>query len=313
MRCIINRVILFALLCALLAGCRRSETVVVIPTLSPTPRSTPLPPIPTRVAVGSSANPIQLAIVTDDSDSAAALAETLAEATDLALEPLTVAQPSEALAALCASASGTPTMVWVDGLTALAARAQGCGEIALAVEREGSTTRTYRLIANGDIEAIEGLPEQTFCRVSVTDRDTWLYPSLLLDAAGVDITTFEAVEDYEDVDALIAAVLEGDCASAGVPTDSLEALSNSERRNLTLLDNEVSIPYGVLVYPQAIPLGAREALDSAFLALVDDEAGAEMAQSLLGADALRPADDVDFESLEEVIAATGLDLAQMGR
>lgn len=280
--------------------------------MSPTPRSTPLPPIPTRAAVGSSANPIQLAIVTDDSEGAEALAAALAEATDLTVEALPVAQPSAVLAALCASPSDAPTLAWLDGLTALAAQAQGCGDITLAAESDGSTTQTYQLIASGEIESVEGLAEVTFCRISLTDRATWLYPSLLLQANNIDVAGFEEIVDYEDVDMLLAAVVDGDCGGAGVSAADVEALTNTDRRNITLLDAEVAIPYNVLLYPQAIPLSAREALDSAFLALADDEAGAELAQSLLGAEALRPADEVDFESLREVIDAAGLDLAQMG-
>jgi ABC-type phosphate/phosphonate transport system substrate-binding protein len=126
------------------------------------------------------------------------------------------------------------------------------------------------------------------------------------------VDELEEVVDYEDISELLQAVADGDCDGAGVPAAALEDLSVSDASKINVLDDEVETAYGVLVYPQIVPLSARIQIDDALMTLAADEANAEALQTLFNAMGMRPTDAIDFTSLREVLGRAGIDLAQMG-
>jgi ABC-type phosphate/phosphonate transport system substrate-binding protein len=311
--------ILLAVIMTTLAGCRE-EVPRAAPTLSPTPRSTPLPPLPTSAPAGSEDNPIQMVFVNGQAELEApvqTLTDAIAEASGFAITLTPVTRQAEALAALCNTVSGVPTIAWLDGITALAADARRCGDLRLALERQtedsGSTTETIQLITNAEINTVAQLSGRIFCRLNASSAETWLYPSLLLQANNVNVVSgLDKIADYDDIPALLAALADGDCDGAGVPAAELVALDEDVASKINVLDVELQAAYGILVYPQVVPLGVRDALDEALLALAADEANDELLQTLFNANSIRPADAIDFASLRETLGRAGLDLAQIG-
>src|SRR5690606_32204941 len=100
-------------LAAVLTGCRRASQVqvTVMPTATPTPRSTPLPPVPTAIPSGSEENPVRMVIVPASSGlsarrAARELETSLSERTGRAVEVVLADRYAEALAALCDSVGG---------------------------------------------------------------------------------------------------------------------------------------------------------------------------------------------------------------
>jgi ABC-type phosphate/phosphonate transport system substrate-binding protein len=306
----------------LLTACRDIAATLPPPTPSPTPRSTALPAIPTAPPVGSANNPIRIGFVAADAEGVQEAVELLTtalnDANPLTVEFVAYPRPADALAALCASPEGTPTAVWLDGLSALAAEAQGCGDLALVVEREGdagrSATEVIQLIVpeEGEPDEVTDLANGTFCRISVTDMQTWLLPSLLLQANDVTPGDIESIENYDDMDALLSAVAEGDCDAAGVPASVLAAADDDVRENIAVLDEELEIAHNVLLYPQQVPLGARETLNTAFEALAANDEQTDNLRVVLGADGIRSTERDDFASLRGILARAGIDLARMG-
>lgn len=311
----------------LLAGCRRAESVQgpqIQATATPTPRSTPLPAVPTLVPPGIEENPIRMVIRPPGSAVARSLItdfqveqfeSALLEETGLVVEVVTVDRYAEALAALCDSSPTQVTVAWLDGLSYQAAVAQDCGAPELLVERDGQSGEQAHIIASAEqnISSMVSLNGTEFCRLGSEDYYSWLIPSLLMQANGVDpLTGLSAVSDYPDEDALVAAVAEGTCAT-GIAEGDFNQISGALRTDLTLVDSTPPLPYGVLMYPISLPLGERLRLTDGLLALtLDAEASAAM-EPFLGQDGLARVDANDFNALTDFLTRTGLDFAQLGR
>ena len=77
------------------------------------------------------------------------------------------------------------------------------------------------------------------------------------------------------------------------------------------LQESVTIPYGVLLYPASLPLGERELLTTAMIAIGNGSRSGALAP-LLAQDALVAATDEDFASLRQFINRAGIDLAHAG-
>ncbi|MCB9452238.1 MAG: PhnD/SsuA/transferrin family substrate-binding protein [Anaerolineaceae bacterium] len=321
-----RRLLWAAVLIALfvLAGCRNQETAAAptaLPAISPTPRSTPLPEVVTAVPVGAEENPVQMVIYSSAPRAAANFVSrfenALVKESGLNIRVLVVDRYAEALAALCDSVNGTVSVAWLDGLTYMAATAEGCGVPALIVERgvrrNAQTGETGVIIANSErsfstVAQIEG---DTVCRLSYDDFWTWMMPSLVLQSKGVNPTTdLKAINDYEDLETLIQAVADGDCDAAGIPSTALAGGEPPE--GVSILETSVAFPYPVVLIPPQLPLGAQTALIEALLALADNTDSAEIMQGLLEQDALIPVTTDDFSDLTAFLESTGLDFAQLG-
>lgn len=322
----INRhhILIICLLLLALAGCRRAASVAPTaqPTLTPTPRSTPLPPVPTAVPVGAEDNPLHVAFVARNTarsrqaiESAVAdLEAELSAETGLTVQVDVLESDAEAIAALCDSVEGTITVAWLNGLAYSAAQAQGCGEAVLQVERDSGAHEEVLIIANreSEVESLSDLAEKTFCRINVTDAASWLVPSLMLRAEGVSTADLGAVVDYEDTRALISAVAEGECDAAGLTRSTYEQVAGgSTRRAVTELEPTIEIPYAVLAYPPDLPLGASTALTDALIAL-GNGTRARLLDPLLDQDAIAVADEDTFDSLRAFLDRAGVDLALLG-
>lgn len=329
--CVINRqthvpwIICCVLLTVLLAACRREAASgpLVQATLTPTPRSTPLPPVPTVVLPGVEENPIQMVIrpsgnvnvarrlITDAQISA--FENAILEETGLVVRVTLVDRYAEALAALCDSTPTRVTVAWLDGLTYQVAMAQNCGTPAMQIERDRQAGDAGQIVTTLDVSSAAGLQGRGFCRLGYDDYYSWLVPSLLLESSGVDsISGLETITDYDDVNSLMEAVAAGECDAAGISETALEELDDL-RDDLNVIASTPPLPYGVLMYPMNLPLGERLRLTDGLIALDRDSDSAEALKPLLNQDRLRRVDAEDFDELSEFLAGTGLDFAQLGR
>ncbi|MCA9902238.1 MAG: PhnD/SsuA/transferrin family substrate-binding protein [Anaerolineae bacterium] len=290
-----------------------------IPTVAPTPRSTALPQSEVA-AVGSEERPLQIAIVaneTTDSEAIAAVEAAVLERGGLAVEFTPLASQAEALSALCASPSGEVVAAWLDGLGYAAAQAHACGDAGLVVESDAddglSAMETINIIVgvSSDIESVSDLSGQTFCRISATDAHTWLLPSIILQANGVNpINDLGDVEDYDDIESLVNAVASGRCDGAGIDATAL-ADAGDAADEVTVIDS-VAVVRSVLIYPQEVNLTTRARLNDALLATATDEASAESLRLLIDQDNLRAAAANDFTALDSLLRRANIDLEQLG-
>lgn len=311
----------------LLAACRRQQATqqaVVREADTPTPISTPLPSIPTAVPVGQSEdNPLQMVIhpfepMAAARNVAARFQSAIVAESGLVVEVVLVERYAEALAALCNSSSGQVAVAWLDGLGYMATTEQNCGQPALQVERgrgrDATTGQAGQLVANHDlgISAVSQLSGDDFCRLGYGDFYSWLVPSLLFKANGVDpLRDLETITDYEDLSGLLAAVAEGDCDATGIPEGALDD-ADDLRDEIDIVETTVAFPYAILMYPIDVPLGTRLTLTDALVSISQDPDDAEIMQTLLGQDALERVNADDFIEFRNFMNGTGLDFAQLG-
>ena len=221
---------------------------------------------------------------------------------------------AEALGALCDSTPLNVTVAWLDGLTYQAATAQGCGEPVMQIQRDRETGDAGQIVTAStlDVGGLAGLSGRSFCRLSYEDYYTWLVPSLLLQSGGVDpVDGLGAITNYDDLDALMEAVVDGDCEAAGLSEAAFDDLGNL-RDDLNVVASTPPFPYGVLMYPISLTLGERLRLSEALLDLAGDSDSADVLRALLSQDRLSTADASDLRDLSDFLADTGLDFAQLG-
>ena len=224
------------LLIGLLAACRSGASgPPPPPTLTPTPMSTPLPTIPPTVAPGSADNPVRVVLVSAATGRAAdaavrSLQEAVQDAANLTLDVETATIDRDGVQALCGAFDGPQALAFVSGLGYAAATALGCGEtVFVAQGADDATSREIIVIASEDSEitALAGLNDKTLCRLSDSDLDTWLAPSLLMLSEGLSPTsTLREVVDVADLDALVAGVASGDCDAAALPAAEFERITD---------------------------------------------------------------------------------------
>jgi ABC-type phosphate/phosphonate transport system substrate-binding protein len=312
------------LLAALLVSCRRLPKAppTARPTLTPTPRSTALPPVPTIVPVGSEGNPVHILVVSASGAeegygvAITTLEKALLDATQVNVKFDVVQTDAEALNALCASPDGTVSSAWLGGLAYAAAYAQDCGSAALVVERgqgtAASTGDEARVVAHSSLDAngLSNLAGHSFCRLGYTDLYSWIVPAMMLKASGVNPADLREIRDYTDANALLNDVAAGTCDAAGIANSAFEEL-NGARPTIRTLQQSASIPYEVFVVPPLLPQPQAQALVSALVSLGNGTRG-ETLNLLLNQDRLNEVGDDDFAPLRSLIQRAGIDLAQAG-
>jgi ABC-type phosphate/phosphonate transport system substrate-binding protein len=324
----VGRILLLILTITALAACRREvvEEVAPVaqPTASPTPRSTPLPTLPGSVALGDPANPIQIAIMPAESDIASDAVENL-EADLLArtaytVRIVTVDTEADAIQQMCDSFSGPVTAAWLSGIGYWTARSRNCGQPLLWIERgsgsNAASGETVVIVARqgGAVTSLNALRGRNFCRIDSADLTSWIVPSLMLGASDVDVVRdLKSVRNYPDNAALLAAVADGGCDAAAVPTAVLEEADSADRERLIELATSESIPYLLLVVPIEVTLGVRAMLGAALLDIATDRQTAALLRPFLGQTRLQSVTPDDLTAFETFMTRSGLDFSQLGR
>ena len=314
-------VLLFVLI---LTACREQQIQgpLIAATATATPLSTPLPAVATAVPPGVPDNPIKMIIHPFGARITPTQIENLQDAlavdSDLVVEVQVVDRYAEALAALCDSSPTNITVAWLDGISYHSALSQNCGEAVLQIERgtrPAKTGDTLQVISGRGvgISQIGSIPGRIFCRLGLDDYYSWLVPSIIMRANGIDPGSDLAdVVDYATQREMINAVIDGDCDAAGIVNEEYEDLSGTIRDELNLIETAPPFPYAVLVYPISLPLGERIRLDNALLALDRDDDASDTLRPFLGQDGLTRTDDEALEEFRDFLDRTGYDFAQLG-
>lgn len=355
-----------SLLGILVAACTPPPPPAPLPTRIPsTPFSTELAPVPTTIPAGFNAdNPIQLVIVPADFEAATGreseLQDLLTELNDdIALEVTFVETQPEAMDLLCGS-SGAVSATWLSGFAYAGAAASECGIPTLQLDRntDGDTDTGEAGVVLLRVEFVElGLAglitpdedaeqsddseeenvieiERRLCRTSIDDLYSWTIPLLTLKAEGVSIADLEDVQEFEDYDALLEAILNGDCAVTGLPLSLWEERDDSGEipsDTVNIVATSAEFPYHVMVFPAGAVLDVVEQITDALLALdiaagrsepseeetLPDSSGLEISddlmQILFGEGYFIRAQASDFSEMMNFINESGIDLGSVGQ
>lgn len=227
----------------------------------PTPRSTPLPAVPTPVLFGTEAQPLTVGVVLAEVNSEVQQAkrdlasqlnenmvnerlERLGLTASVEVESFNTMR--EALEAVC---SNRAALVWVDAFTYIAAE-QACGAASVfAVQqtaRESVDGLPARTVVDADTgwnfdvvykselgtltDGLAGLADRRICRLGPEDALSWVYFSLALRSTGIDpISGLAAIVDVDDYEAMIREIQdeEGACDAGAVPRGTLDEIVNA--------------------------------------------------------------------------------------
>jgi phosphonate transport system substrate-binding protein len=307
----------------LLASCGGGGQIVqptLPPTSTPLPRSTPLPTVGTQVPLGSAARPFLIALVPpkDSTATGTSLGTFLSDRTGLTFKVDILTSYGDAMSALCGE---TPTFAWVDGLTLLAAQAQGCAVPALKFRRGtgGDATTGVRVEIVGRaatrIAALTGLKDRIICRVSSQDIVSWIVPVAMLRGAGVNPPNISDIKDYPDTGSMLQAVVDNQCAAAAIPAGTLTQYTVNDRANpsgditksFNVIATSPELPYGGLVISTTVP---AETVSQVVKLLVDNP---DELKDLIAADEVISTSAGDYAEIEKFLEAGGINLRTLGR
>lgn len=272
----------------------------------------------------------------------------MSEETDLTFT-VTFTDENTALAALC---SGAPTLAWTSAFTYAAARRQCEVEPLLAARRGRAPTfeigQTSEVVGRADITALEQLAGQTFCRSAPQDTTTaWVIPALLMGSQGVNpFIDLDIVRDYENDQALVRALYDGECAAAALRAGDFEKAllalaqeAQTAEEQLPTYDELTAalhvivpagdttapanpsqwtgvpasvIPYEVLVAApgNALPQPIRDSAETVLIAFFTDRIeGTTRARRLLAADGVFAVEARHYRSFLAMLADAGWDMA----
>lgn len=345
------------MLAALLAaGCQGADGPqrTPLPTRVPvtlTPRSTPLPTVANAPVLGIGERQIVIQI-TQFGENESAVARSAANALQRAITDETeldvrveFVNETTALEAVC---SGAPRAPWFSAFTLVKAQ-QLCDVVPVLALQRGRSPRTtvgqsadiISRVALGDIAQLRGL---TFCRSAEQDYFTsWMYPHLLITAAGIDIENELTVMDYTDDMALGRALFRGDCNAAALPPGTFDDFLDDLARDLSSGEATISssgledilhivepagdimfrsdedtwqfdehvIPYDVLAFPPAeiIPDDLRKDLVDIIEDFLQDRTeGDDRRDDLLDATGIMEVNADSYRDFSDLVTSAGWDM-----
>ncbi len=321
------RSLLLGFLTVIVVACRPQAAAIVptaIPTLTAVPRSTPLPALPTSVPIGNADNPFRLIVhpnTKPESDKIVTDLETAIEKkTGWVVKIELVETDAAALSALCASTADQPAIAWLTGLGYIAANAKKCGQPQLLVSRgtgkDAATGEIATIVVRRGISALSDIKGRIFCRISNTDLISWVIPSMMMEAAGMDPENDpKTIKEYAEPADLVKAVSSSTCDAAAIPDTLLAELVTDDKTisaKVSSLTSSVAFPYSVLVASSDIPLSIVTDLNDEWVNLSKDRLLNTNVSELLGQSALVPAKIDELQPFLDFAASTKQDFTQLG-
>ncbi len=258
------RAFIFVALLSLTACGQRGPAEVL-----PTPTRDPLAFFaPTAVSPGQTGNPLEIIYVppVPDAPEVTTATQTLTSllsgrsGLNVTINP--VSTQAEALAALCDTTDGDRfPAVWLNGLSAVLAEAQDCGERVLTATFNGEIGFAGELVA-ASAGSINSLVGRSLCQYEATGFDAFYnhtLPTLALQAASLDPTRMETIEKVPREFA-VQSLQDGTCFALGVPAGAV-----ADEENLTSVYTSPVIPIGTLFVPPEMLLADEQALIQAYL------------------------------------------------
>jgi phosphonate transport system substrate-binding protein len=213
-----------------------------------------------------------------------------------------VSVPTTYNAVVEAMVSGELDLAYFGGLTYVQARERAdIHPVFTEINPDTGTTKYRSLIivpADSDIEEVEDIEGQTFAFGSVSSTSGSLYPSIMLDQAGIDYRT-----DLEEViytgghDATAQAVANGRVAAGGLEDRILYDLQEEgivEEGSVRVIEESEPIEGYPWVVRDDLPDGTEQEITEAFLGIKDPEL-----LDLLRAEGYERVEAGDYDYVEE--------------
>lgn len=289
---------------------------VYTPTEAPPPTDTPLPTItPTSPPLGEEGNPIVWAIIpeTDLEIFIPAVEEAtniMMERTGLVVETVILEEYLQLVNMIC---SGEAHIGALEAFSYLLAQERGCVSDVWTAERFGASIFQGQILVRHDseISSIDGLAGATYCRRAPDSYTTWIVPSLMMRAVGIDpdIDLAEII-DTGDIPNIITGIYTGICEAGATYIDA-RIYAKDEYPDVlnvvTVLAQTVQIPNNGIIFSPNLPQDMEGDLEGVFwyLEIFD---GGRVLRDLYAWEGIFERGDYLYDPLREVISAAGVEI-----
>lgn len=281
---------------------------------TPDPLSTPIGSAP----LGEQGNPIVWAIVpeTDINVMVPAMeqaVEIITERTGIVIETLVLDNYSQLINRLC---SGEIHFGALSPFSYLLAVERGCAQGALTAEMQGDTSYHGQILVHQDsgISSVADLAGAVFCRTSPDSKSSWIVPSLMMRAAGIDPEN-DLVEIIDTVSSgdVISAIYNGDCDAGATYVDARIPAQSGYPDVLDVvhvLTGTIQIPFSSITFSPDIPADMQIDLKGVLEDLELFNAG-QVLDDLYGWEGIRKTGDALYDPLRELIEASGVEVESL--
>ena len=213
---------------------------------------------------------------------------------------------AEALEALC---NGQAQAVSLSAMAYLAASERGCGEALYVLEQNDAIFTQGQLLADGRtaVFILEGFRQRTFCRPDPTSVNGWIIPSVTLKARGIDpFSDLSDVIDAGSDEDVVRMIYNGQCEVGATRFGAEEDVRLAEPERIIFVESLTPVPNDVVVISSKLDELTRAMIVDMLALHVEETA------DLLGADAMRAADDGMFADLRALFLSAGFSAAALG-
>jgi len=211
-----------------------------------------------------------------------------------------------------AMGAGNAHVGWLNTFSYILANQKHGVEPVLVAERFGSTSYASILITRSDsgIDSLDDLAGVKFCRPDPLSTSGWIVPSVMLQAAGVDLDAMEII-DSGNHDGVVAAVYNNDCDAGAVYDDARTGLEDEYgdvMEAVAVIATSDDIPNDNVSVISELPEEVVEKLVSGLIAISESEAGAEALKTTYGIEKFSSTDDSFYDDFRATLDQAGVDI-----
>jgi phosphonate transport system substrate-binding protein len=242
---------------------------------------------------------------------AESVAELLQAETGLYFKILVATEYAGAVEAMCAD----PPEAHVASLATFAyvmAADRGCAEAAMLSVRYGSPSYNGQFLVRADsgITDLSQLAGKTYCRSDPLSTSSWVIPTIMMKAAGVDPDTdLDQVLDTGSHEASAAAVYDGECDCGATYVDARTRIEEDYpdiMEQVVVIAVEPDIPNDGVQFQKSMPQELRDQIVQGLLAISATEEGVEALDTAYQWQELIEADDSAYDQFRQILQAAGV-------
>lgn len=192
----------------------------------------------------------------------------------------------------------------------------GVSKAALVAVRRGTAFYQGQIIARVDsgIKNLTDLKGKTFARPDPLSTSGWIIPSIVLQAAGINLDRDIKIVDAGSHDAVVAAVYSGDVDAGAcyldlntrIPMREMQKEHPDAPEKIATIQKSPNIPNDGVQFHPSVPENIRETIVAALLKIAETDEGKAALIAAYQWDALEPHDDTFYDPFRQVLQAAGV-------
>jgi phosphonate transport system substrate-binding protein len=275
---------------------------------------------PGQAALGTEENPLQWGLVPSGEtervlEGFTEVADMIYAETGLFIDTFVATEYTGVIEAMCSD----PPKAHMSSLATFSyimASDQGCADVALVATRYGSATYSGQIFVRADsgITSVSEIAGMTWCRASATSTSSWIIPTIVMNAAGIDPDAdLGGVIDAGSHEGAVAGVYNGDCdigasyidARTRV-ADKIEGTYEDIMEAIVVIEIFEGIPNDGVQFVTGLDPEIRQQIVDALLAIAATEEGAEALNTAYNWNALEEHGDDFYDQFRQFLDASGV-------